>query len=182
MTAGSIIGVDPHLRTFSVTVLDPRGGEIGHAHLPNTHEGHTAGLAWASGFGPIDRWGIEGAGGLGRRLAGFLVEAGHDVRDVPPHRTSARQRGRHEGKTDRLDSHRIAAETQTNPRLAPAFKHATSAPPYSIRERIALWHNARRSLTRIRVQLLGELDALVHDLPEELLAQLPVMKTVRAPG
>lgn len=180
MTAGNIIGIDPHRRTFTATVLDPRGGAIGLAHFPNTHEGHDSGLAWAAGFGPIDRWGVEGAGGLGRQLAEFLVEAGHDVRDVPPHRTSLRQRGRHEGKTDRLDSHRIAAEAQTNPRLARAFKHSGSAPPDSIRERIALWHNARRSLTKIRVQLLGELDALVQDLPEELLGQLPVTKTVRA--
>ena len=180
MTAPNIIGVDPHRKTFTATVLDSRGGELGHAHFPNTREGHDSGLAWAAGFGPADRWGIEGASGLGRHLAEFLVEAGCDVRDVPPHKTSARLRGRHEGKTDRLDSHRVAAETQTNLRLAPAFKHAVSAPPDSVRERIALWHNARKSLTKIRVQLLGELDALVHDLPEELRSQLRSTKTVSA--
>jgi hypothetical protein len=68
----------------------------------------------------------------GMTSAELLVEAGcdvRDVRDVPPHKTSARQRGRHEGKTDRLDSHRVAAETQTNVRLARAFKHAVSAAP-----------------------------------------------------
>jgi transposase len=180
MTAHNIVGVDPHRKTFTATVLDSRGGELGHAHFPNTHEGHASGLAWAAGFGPTDRWGIEGASGLGRRLAELLVEAGCDVRDVPPHKTSVRQRGRHEGKTDRLDSHRVAAETQTNLRLARAFKHAVSAAPDSIRERIALWHNARRSLTKVRVQLLGELDALVHDLPEDLRSQLRPMKTVSA--
>jgi transposase len=137
-------------------------------------------VAWASGFGSVERWGIEGANGLGRPLAEYLVEAGGDVRDVPPHKTSIRQRGRHEGKTDRLDSHRVAAETQTNVRLAWAFKHAEPAPPDSVRERIALWHGARTSLTKIRVQLLGELDALVHDLPEDLRDQLPTMHTVRA--
>lgn len=90
------------------------------------------------------------------------------------------QRGRHEGKTDRLDSHRVAVETQTNPRLARAFKHAVSAAPDSVRDRIALWHNARTSLTKVRVQLLGELDALVHDLPEDLRSQLRPAKTVSA--
>ena len=35
-------------------------------------------------------------------------------------------------------------------------------------------------MTKIRVQLLGELDALVHDLPEELRSQLPPAKTIRA--
>ena len=117
---------------------------------------------------------------LGRHLAEFLVERDFDVRDVPPHKAWIRQRGRHEGKSDRLDSHRVAAETQTNPRLARAFKHATPAAPDSTRDPISLWHNGRKSLTKIRVQLLGELDALVHDLPEELRARLPTMKTVRA--
>ena len=180
MTTANTIGIDPHRQTFTATVLDPRGGELGHAHFPNTLAGHRAGVVWAAGFGSVERWGIEGASGLGRALAQYLIEAGCDVRDVPPHRTSARQRGRHEGKTDRLDSHRVAAEAQTNIRLARAFKHAESAPPDSVRERMALWHNARKSLTKIRIQLLGELDALVHDLPEDLRDQLPAMSTVRA--
>jgi transposase len=180
MAAGNIVGVDPHRKTFTATVLDPRGGELAHAHFSNTGDGYTAVMEWTDQHGSIERWGIEGASGLGRHLATFLVDHGCDVRDVPPHKTSLRQRGRHEGKTDRLDSHRIAVETQTNTRLAHAFKHAEPAAPDSIRERITLWHNARKSLTRIRVQLLGELDALVHDLPETLRVQLPTTKKVRA--
>jgi len=180
MAATNSVGVDPHRTTFTATALDSRGGKLGHAHFPNSRAGHAAGLAWAAQFGPADRWGIKGASGLGRQLAEFLVAAGCDVRDVPPHKTSARQYGRHEGKTDRLDSHRVAAETQTNLRLAPAFKQAVSAAPDAVRERIALWHSARTSLTKIRVQLLGELDALVHDLPEDLRAQLRPAKTVSA--
>lgn len=116
-----------------------------------------------------------------RSAAGGVPRRGRrDVRDVPPHRTSAHGRGRHEGKTDRLDSHQVAIETQTNPRLAPAFKQAASLPPGAIRVQIALWQNARASLTKIRVQLLGELDALVHDLPEALRDQLRPAKSVRA--
>lgn len=180
MATANIVGIDPHRETFTATALDPRGGEIGQAHFPNTREGHGAAVAWAAGFGSVERWGIEGTGGLGRPLAEYLVGAGCDVRDVPPHKTSLRQRGRHEGKSDRLDSHRVAAETQTNTRLARAFKCAEPALPNSIRERMALWHGARTSLTKIRVQLLGELDALVHDLPEDLRRQLPAMKTVSA--
>jgi len=180
MTTPIVIGVDPHRRTFSATALDERGADIAVEHFPNTRAGHTAAHDWAANLGVVARWGIEGASGLGRHLAEFLVERDADVRDVPPHRTSTRGRGRHEGKSDRLDSHRIAAETQRNPRLARAFKHSEPAAPDPVRDRIALWHNARRSLTKIRVQLLGELDALVHDLPEDLRDQLPVMKTVRA--
>jgi hypothetical protein len=32
-------------------------------------------------------------------------------------------------------------------------------------------HNARKSLTKLRVQLLGDLDALVHAVPEKLRSQ-----------
>lgn len=66
MTAHNIVGVDPHRKTFTATVLDSRGGQLGHAHFSNTREGHDSGLASAAGFGPTDRWGIEGASGLGR--------------------------------------------------------------------------------------------------------------------
>ncbi len=176
----NIVGVDPHRGTFTAAILDPVGRLLDHRSFANDPAGYTEVKTWASDLGAIDRWGIEGASGLGRHLAEALVHTGADVRDVPPHRTSQRQRGRHEGKTDRLDSHRVAAETQTNPRLAFAFKHAAPAGPDPAREQIALWHKARKSLTKIRVQLLGEIDALVHDLPDELRAQLPVRATIRA--
>jgi hypothetical protein len=39
MTASNIVGVDPHRTTFTATVLDARGGELGHAHFPNTRQG-----------------------------------------------------------------------------------------------------------------------------------------------
>src|SRR4051812_9241522 len=97
-----------------------------------------------------------------------------DVRDVLPHRTATRQRGRHQGKSDRLDSHRVAAETLANDRLARPFKQHQPLAPDPMRDRIALWHNARTSLRKIRVQLIGELDAMIHDLPEELRDHLSV--------
>ncbi len=106
--------------------------------------------------------GIEGASGLGRPLAEFLVGRGIDVRDVPPHRTARRGHGRHEGESDRLDSARIAAETQTNDRLAHAFKQSRGAAPDAVRDQMTLWHNARTSLRKTRVQLIGDLDAMIH--------------------
>ena len=44
MTTANIVGVDPHRETFTATVLDQRGGELGHAHFPNTREGHGSGV------------------------------------------------------------------------------------------------------------------------------------------
>jgi transposase len=180
MTGLVTIGVDPHRKVFTAAALDERGRALGHSHFDNTSVGHAAALAWARGMGTVDRVGVEGASGLGRPLAEYLVAQRIDVRDVPPHKTSLRQRGRHEGKSDRLDAHRVAAETQTNDALARAFKHSQPAPPDRVRDQIALWHNARTSLRKIRVQIIGELDALIQALPEELRSQLPVRATVRA--
>ena len=180
MTGNVTVGIDPHRKVFTASVLDERGRNLGHEHFQNSSTGHAAALAWTRAMGPVDRVGIEGASGLGRPLAEYLVSHGVDVRDVPPHKTSLRQRGRHEGKSDRLDAHRIAVETQTNESLAHAFKHSRSAPPDQVRDQIALWHIARTSLRKIRVQLIGELDALIHELPEELRNQLPARATVRA--
>jgi hypothetical protein len=44
MTAANIVGVDPHRKTFTATLLDPRGGEIDHAHFINNRDGHA--LRW----------------------------------------------------------------------------------------------------------------------------------------
>jgi transposase len=180
MSRSITVGIDPHREMFTASVLDERGRRMSHEHFTNNHRGHAEVLQWAQRHGDVDRFGIEGASGLGRPLAEFLVGRGVDVRDVPAHRTAHRQRGRHEGKTDLLDAHRIAAETQTNDALACAFKQAEPAAPDSVLDQISLWHNARTSLRKIRVQLIGELDSLIHDLPESARHAMPARTSVRA--
>src|SRR5947209_1406606 len=97
---GNVVGVDPHRRTLSASVVDERGGVVAVAHYNVSGDGHGALEAWALSFGPVTRWGIEGASGLGRHTTVFLCRHGHDVRDVCPTRTAARSRGRYQGKTD----------------------------------------------------------------------------------
>lgn len=180
MTGTNTIGVDPHRRTFTATILDERGSVMATEHFANDGAGHIEAVDWANAHGEIDRWGIENAASLGRHLAEFLIDDGFDVRDVPPHRTARRGRGRHQGKSDIVDSHRVAQETQANPQLAAAFKQASPAGVDPTREQMALWHNARRSQTKVRVQLLGEIDMLIHELPERLREPITSVKTVRA--
>ena len=47
------------------------------------------------------------------------------------------------------------------------------AGPDETHELLGLWHNQRRSLVKSRQQLLNEADALLHELPEEIRADLP---------
>ena len=85
--AGAVVtvGVDPHRQTFTATVLDQRGGGLGHEHFPNTAAGHRAALVWALAWGTPERVGIEGASGLGPPLAEFLVTGAWTCRTC--HRT-----------------------------------------------------------------------------------------------
>jgi transposase len=177
---GNVVGIDPHKHTLSACVLDERGGVVAVGHFNASGQGHRALESWAMNFGPVATWGIEGASGLGRHTAMFLTTRGHDVRDVCPNRTHQRGRGRHQGKVDRLDAERIAQETQSSPRLPLAFKRAgDGAGPDETLELISLWHKARCSITKLRVQLLGEVEALLNALPEELRQELPVTPRIR---
>lgn len=177
---GNTVGIDPHKKTLSACLLDPRGGVVDVSHFSVSGDGHRALEVWARRHGPVTAWGIEGASGLGRHTSIFLIERGHDVRDVCPSRTNQRGRGRHQGKTDRLDAERIARETQSSPAMPVAFKRAGGdSGPDETAELLALWHNARRSLTKVRVQLLSEVETLLLALPEEIRQALPETKGVR---
>ena len=178
---GNIFGADPHKRTLTATVLDCRGGVLGTEVFRVSGDGHRAMEAWALGFGPIERWGIEGAASLGRHTAMYLVCQGHDVRDVCPTRTAEQSRKRRQGKSDALDSLRIARETQAEPTVPVAFKRAGGdTGPDETTELITLWHKARRSLLKSRQHLLNESEALIGELPEAARTALPDTKDVRA--
>ena len=102
------------------------------------------------------------------------------MRDVCPTRTAQRGRGRFQGKSDVLDSERIARETLAEDRLPAAFKRAAGdVGPDPLLEQLGLWHRARRSLLKMRQQLLGESEALLGALPEALRDQLPDTQAVR---
>ena len=124
VVAGNVAGADPHRKTVSVTVLDPRGGVLGTKHFKVSGVGHRAMWDWVSSFGPLQRFGIENASGIGRHTAMFLIDRGVDVRDVCPTRTAEQARRRREGKSDALDATRIARETLAESSIPVAFKRA----------------------------------------------------------
>jgi transposase len=177
---GNIFGADPHKRTLTATVLDERGGVLDTKVFKVSGEGHRAMEAWSLSFGPVVRRGIEGASGIGRHTAIYLARQGHDVRDVCPNRTNERSRGRRQGKSDALDSVRIARKTQADPNIPVAFKRAgADRGPHEQSELMALWHKVRRSIVKTRQHLLIEAEAMLMDLPEAVRAGLPDTKDVQ---
>jgi transposase len=122
--SGNIVGIDPHKRTLTASVIDERGGVLATFHANVSGDGHRALESWARTYGSVARWGIEGANGLGRHTAMYLIGHNHDVRDVTPNRTAQRARFRGQGKSDVLDAERIAKEALAYPDLPAAFKRA----------------------------------------------------------
>jgi transposase len=178
--AGNVVGIDPHKRTLTATVADARGGILASDHFRVSGEGHRELEAWARQFGQIARWGIEGAAGWGRHTAMFLTGRGHDVRDVCANRTPRSDRARQRGKSDTLDSERIARETLAHSLLPKAFKRAgADSGPDEQHQLLALWNNRRRSVLTARQHLVGEAEQLLCELPLELREELPETKAVR---
>ena len=176
-----IFGADPHKRTLTATVLDCRGGALGARSFKVSGEGHRAMEAWALSFGPVERWGIEGASGLGRHTAIYLAERGHDVRDCCPNRTNERRRGRGQGKTDASGSLRIARDEAENllcdlPLEVRELLPATTDVKARLAALARLGRDARMDApTRLRLQLLNayakevaELDAKEKQAVKEL--------------
>jgi transposase len=178
--AGTVVGVDPHKRTLTATVVDPRGGIVASEHFRVSGDGHRALEAWARQFGQIARWGVEGASAWGRHTSIFLVDRGYDVRDVCPNRTARHDRARQRGKSDTLDSERIARETLAHRLLPKAFKRAgQDAGPDEQTELLTVWWTARCSLIKRRQHLLMQSEALLRELPLELIERLPHTTRVR---
>ena len=59
---GNVVGIDPHKRQVTATVVDRRGGIVACEHFRVSGDGHRA-LEVGGAFGPVRRWGIEGASG-----------------------------------------------------------------------------------------------------------------------
>jgi transposase len=178
--AGNVVGVDPHKRTLSATIIDPRGGIVASEHFRISGEGHRALEAWARQFGQVARWGVENAAGWGRHTAMFLTGRGHDVRDVCANRTPRSDRARQRGKSDTLDAERIAREVLAHRLMPTAFKRAgQDRGPDEQHQLLALWHNRRGSILTSRQHLVNEAEHLLCELPLELREQLPASKAVR---
>jgi transposase len=103
------IGIDAHKRLHVAVALDESGREIGRWQGANTDDAWRRCLDWATDLSESRAIGIEGALGLGRGLAQFLVANGETVYEVNPRLTSlARRSARSLAKNDRLDAHAIA--------------------------------------------------------------------------
>src|SRR5215213_1420902 len=91
-----VLGVDTHADTHvAVALLDGLGRRLGSKTVSATDAGYAELVAWAEGFGRLDRVGVEGSGSFGVGLARFLRARGVPTVEVNrPNRQHRRRFGR----------------------------------------------------------------------------------------
>jgi len=154
-----IIGVDPHKCSHTATAVDAATNTpVGSLRVEASLAGYRDLLRWAKEF-PQRRWAVEGARGLGRHLAQWLVARDEDVWDVPSTAT-ARVRELSRGsrrKTDVIDAAAAASVAALQGDATPVSRedHTTV---------FALLEERRANLAGQRVRVANQLHAVLRDL------------------
>lgn len=100
-----VIGVDTHKHIHVAAVMDSVGGILATKTIATDTGGFRQLLDWASTFGQIIAFGIEGTGSYGAALTSYVRRHGHKVIEVS--RPDRRLR-RLSGKSDTLDAENAA--------------------------------------------------------------------------
>jgi len=153
-----MIGVDPHKRSHTATMLDDHEVELRRIQVRAGANQVTQLLEWVDGEGPRT-WAIESAGGMGYLLAQQLVAAGETVVDVPAMLASrVRLLGSGQStKNDPNDARSVGVAAMRAPSLARVARadHTTVC-------RLLVKHHS--DLARWRSKLCCRLHALVAEL------------------
>ena len=156
-------GVDTHRDTNVAAVVDMNGGLLGVESFPTTADGHRSLASWMSGFGVIERVGIEGTGAYGAGLSRHFARAAVTMIEVDrPNRQKRRQRG----KSDRIDAVE-AARGALSGRCEGIAKTGDGAA-----EALRALLVAKRSARSTRISTIVQLRYLMFTAPDELRAKL----------
>jgi transposase len=168
----TVIGVDPHKSVHEACALTDSSEQ--RLRLPASRAGYHRLLDWARAF-PERTWAIEGAHGLGRHLAQFLLARGEHVVDVPSF-LSARVRELSRGgrrKTDAIDALATARAARDAEILHPVLAEDTGTI-------VAMLNERRDNVTAQRTRTANQLHALLRDLrPGGLAGELTAASATR---
>lgn len=154
-----VIGVDPHKRTHTFSVLAPGSNQVlASLQIDASLAGYRQLSKWAKQF-PERRWAVENARGLGRHLAQWLVARGERVEDVSCTAT-ARVRELSRGgrrKNDVIDAAAAAS-------VAALHGDANPVVAEGVDTVLALLNERRDNVVTQRTRLVNQLHALLRDL------------------
>lgn len=165
-----LMGCDPHLDSFTVSVIDALGGEVTAATLAN----HTSG--WSEAVGLCRRLqvptvGIEGASGYGRRLAQTLVAAGICVVETPTRLTARIRHLDGAGKTDPGDARAVARAVANG--QGSRWVNDTSL------ETVRVLSHRRDTLVKNQTAELNQLRALLIEIDPHRAASTPRIRSTK---
>ncbi len=164
------VGVDTHKDIHVAVALDGLGRRLGTLSVPTSLAGYKELVAWANGFGPLERAGVEGTGSFGSGLARFLRAKGIEVFEVirPKRRDQYRS-----GKSDPID-----AEAAARAVLAGTATGRPKGTDGEV-EMIRALRAARRSAVKARAQAANQLKAMLITAPEGLKSELRALSTAK---
>ena len=165
-------GVDTHLDVHVAAALDPVGGLLGVESFPTTAAGYRGLVDWMSGFGSLQRVGVEGTGAYGAGLARYLAHCGVEVMEVD---RANRQARRAHGKSDPVDAVEAARAAQSG--RASGLAKSRDGNVEAIRTLIV----ARRSARDMRIKSINQIRHLSFTAPDELRERLRPLTATMLP-
>lgn len=147
-----VLGVDTHKDVHVAAVLTALGVLLATSTFPTTAAGYRRLLAWARGFGPVHRAGVECTGSYGAGLARYLLAETITVIEV---NRGDRGERRRRGKTDTLDAE-TAAQAVLSGRATAIAKSGDGQV-----EMLRMFKLAKASAIKSRSQAINQLKAIV---------------------
>ena len=153
-----VVGVDTHARKHVYTILAATGALVDAAEFPNTSAGIARAIAWVARRTDADAdvlWVIEGAASYGAALTAAVISDGYPVAEAP-HMDAKSRYGI--GKSDSIDSHRIATTTLS----LPVDKLRRPRLNEGIRQAVRILVTARSAMAHDQNRAINALTALVR--------------------
>jgi transposase len=147
-----VLGVDTHKDAHVAAVLTTVGVLLATGTFPTTAAGYRQLLAWARGFGPVHRAGVECTGSYGAALTRFLRAEQVTVIEVNRGDRSERRR---RGKTDTLDAETAARAVLSGRAIAIAKAGDGHV------EMLRMFKQAKASAVKSRSQAINQLKAIL---------------------
>lgn len=165
-----VLGVDTHKAFHVAAVLSSTGALLASRAFSATRAGYAALVAWARGFGSVERAGVEGTGSYGAGLTRHLNGEGVEVIEVNRPDRSARRR---RGKTDAIDAESAARAVLSG--YAQARAKSADGPV----EMLRMFKLAKESAVKSRTQAINQLKSVLVNADPELREALAGLGTIR---
>lgn len=147
-----VLGIDTHKDIHVAAVLTALGVLLATRTFPATAAGYRRLLAWARGFGPLHRAGVECTGSYGAALTRYLSTETITVIEV---NRGDRAERRRRGKTDTLDAE-TAARAVLSGRATAIAKSGDGQV-----EMLRMFKQAKASAIKSRSQAINQLKAIL---------------------